>query len=216
MTSDPVEPANPHPLGPALLLLRETLCRIGDEATHMMLVTDEHGHVLWREGRHDTRPRSDSGRHPVRIFHAWTCAAAAIHDPEHGRLIGVVDVSAPVPPRHPTTLALVVAAARLAENHLAAQLAARDERLRARYLPRLMRLRDEPGALLTRHGRVLAAQPQGWLSDRIELPDPHEAPSSAPQPAPISLGEHGDAVLEPLPEGWLLRLRGPGSRPTPT
>lgn len=230
-----------HPLAPAMALLRETLLGVADEARHMMIVTDEHGHILWRDGSRDVLRRGDraglvegtrwsedtvgtnamgtalaadsavtihSAEHLVRGFHCWTCAAAPIHDPEDGRLIGVVDVTGPVTSFHPATLALVVAAARLAENHLATLAAARDERMRARNLGHLIRLRDEPGALLTPQGRVLAAHPAGWLPDRVDLPD---LPGGS-----LSLGEQGEAVLEPLTEGWLLRLRRPGHRMPPT
>ena len=61
-------------------------------------------------------------------------------------MIGVVDVTGPERTFHPTTFALVVAAARLAEGFLRAQRAVRDERLLARNLPHLVGLRDEPGA----------------------------------------------------------------------
>ncbi|GEL25796.1 hypothetical protein PSU4_47500 [Pseudonocardia sulfidoxydans NBRC 16205] len=223
-----------HPLAPAMALLRETLLGIADAARHTMTVTDEHGRILWRDRRRDVLRRGDraglaegtrwseatvgtdamgtapvvtirSAEHLVRSVHCWTSAAAPIHDPEDGQLIGVVDVTGPVTSPHPATLALVAAAARLAENHLATLVAARDERLRARNLAHLTRLRDEPGALLTPHGKVLAAHPAGWLPDRVDLPDP---PGRS-----LSLGEQGDAVLEPLTEGWLLRLRRPTARP---
>lgn len=39
-----------HPLAAAIPLLRDTLVSIADEATHVMVVTDERGVVLWREG----------------------------------------------------------------------------------------------------------------------------------------------------------------------
>ncbi|MGD9989848.1 GAF domain-containing protein [Pseudonocardia sp.] len=211
-----------HPLAPAMTVLRETLLGIADEARHRMIVTDAHGHVLWRDSSHDVLRRGDragtapaagspvtihSAEHLVRGRHCWTRAAAPIHDPEDGRLIGVVDVTGPNASLHPATLALVVAAARLAENQLATLAAVRDERMRARNLGHLTRLRDEPGALLTPQGRVLAAHPAGWLPDRVDLPD---LPGGS-----LSLGEQGEVVLEPLAEGWLLRLRRPGRRVLP-
>ena len=39
-----------HRLAPVIPLLRETLVSIADEATHVMVVTDDRGLVLWREG----------------------------------------------------------------------------------------------------------------------------------------------------------------------
>ncbi|GJF02788.1 hypothetical protein PSD17_17500 [Pseudonocardia sp. D17] len=204
MTSNSVETdlRGAHPLAPAVPLLRDTLLGIADEATHTMIVTDENGRILWRDGEREV-PHADGRTGLVGTLHAWTCAAAPIHEPEDGRLIGVVDVTGMGATFHPTTLMLTAAAARLAENQLATLAAARDERMRARHLARLVQLRDEPGALLTPAGRVLAAQPLGWLPDRIDLPEPSGAA--------LCLGLLGEAVLEPLTEGWLLRLRRPGS-----
>ncbi|MGE3285251.1 MAG: GAF domain-containing protein [Pseudonocardia sp.] len=145
----------------------------------------------------DRPVRIHSAEHLVRSYHEWTCAAAPIHDPDSGEMIGVVDVTGPLRTFHPTTLALVVAAARLAEGHLATRQAQCDERLLRRNLPHLLALRGEPGALLTANGRVLAAQPEGWLPDRVELPDGGDR---------VLLGSR-EAHLEPLADGWLLRTR---------
>jgi hypothetical protein len=49
----------------------------------------------------------------------WTCAAAPIHDPASGRVLGVVDVTGGDAIAHPHSLALVRAAARAAETALA-------------------------------------------------------------------------------------------------
>ncbi|WP_300012009.1 GAF domain-containing protein [Pseudonocardia sp.] len=147
-----------------------------------------------------------SAEHLVRTYHSWTCAASPIHDPDSGEVIGAVDVTGPVRTFHPTTLALVVAAARLAESHLGAQLAVRNERLLARNLTHLIGLRDEPGALLTPTGRVLAANPPNWLPSRVELPDVGDR---------VALGDGGEGVLEQLAEGWLMRLHRTGSPPRP-
>ncbi len=228
-----------HRLAGVLPLLRDTLVSIADEAMHMMIVTDAEGLILWREGQRDvlrtaervglvegTRwneesigtnamgtalaadraVRIHSAEHLVRTYHQWTCAASPIHDPDTGAVIGAVDITGPARTFHPTTLALVVAAARLAEGHLAAQVAMRDERLLARNLPHLIGLRDEPGALLAPSGRVLAAQPLGWVPARVELPAAGDR---------IVLAEGREGLLEPLAEGFLLRLRRTSSRARP-
>jgi hypothetical protein len=70
-----------------------------------------------------------SAEHLVRAYHDWTCAAAPVHDPDTGLLLGAVDVTGPVSTRHPATLALVTAVAQLAEGQLRARMHARDERL---------------------------------------------------------------------------------------
>jgi hypothetical protein len=225
-----------HRLAAVIPMLRDTLVSIADQAMHMMIVTDAQGHILWREGQRDVLRKADpvglvegfrwtedsigtnamgtalaadravqihSAEHLVRTYHSWTCAASPVHDPETGEVVGVVDVTGPVRTFHPTTLALVVAAARLAEAYLAADLAARDERLLARNLPHLAGLGGAPGALLAPGGRVLVAQPDGWLPARVELPQAGDR---------VELGEAGVAIVEPLAEGWLLRLHRAAAR----
>ena len=54
-------------------------------------------------------------RHPVQ---EWTCAAAPIHDPATGQMLGVIDVTGGDVVAHPHSLALVQAAARAAEAEL--------------------------------------------------------------------------------------------------
>jgi hypothetical protein len=49
----------------------------------------------------------------------WTCAAAPIHDPVTGQLLGVVDITGGDDLAHPHSLALVTAAARAAMGELA-------------------------------------------------------------------------------------------------
>ncbi len=231
-----VEIRGGHPLAQVLPMLRDSLVAIADEAMHMMIVTDAEGHILWCEGQPDVRRDGErvglaegtrwtedevgtnamgtslaadrpvqihSAEHLVRRYHAWTCAAAPIHDPDTGEVIGSVDITGPVRTFHPATLALVTTSARLAEAHLRAALAARDERLRARNLTHLVALHDEPGALLAPSGRVLAAQPAGWLPDRVNLPASGDR---------VDLGRYGEAVLEALPEGFLLRMPHAGQR----
>lgn len=71
--------------------------------------------------------------HAVQIFSAehfrpvvqpWTCAAAPIHDPASGQILGIVDVTGGDIVAHPHSLALVTAAARAAEAQLGARLGA--------------------------------------------------------------------------------------------
>lgn len=54
-------------------------------------------------------------RHPVQD---WTCAAAPIHDPATGQVLGVIDVTGGDVVAHPHSLALVRAAARAVEAEL--------------------------------------------------------------------------------------------------
>ncbi|MEU7531176.1 GAF domain-containing protein [Saccharothrix sp. NPDC042600] len=216
-----------HPLAPMLPMLRETLVAIADEARHVMIITDADGHILWCEGARDVRRLAErfrltegsrwsedaigtnamgtalavgspvtvhSAEHLVRTYHGWTCAASPVRDPDTGRTLGVVDVSGPVTSLHPATGALVSTAARLVEAQLQVVLAARDERVRAAGMRHLIALRGEPGALLSPTGRVLAAEPQGLLGSRVDLT------------APVRLADGREAHLEPLDEGYLLRV----------
>jgi hypothetical protein len=57
--------------------------------------------------------------HFVRPVQRWTCAAAPIHDPGTGRLLGAVDITGGDHLANPQSLALVRATARTAEAYLA-------------------------------------------------------------------------------------------------
>ncbi|MBN9736998.1 GAF domain-containing protein [Pseudonocardia sp. P1] len=219
-----------HPLAPTLPVLRDTLVEAAEQSRHMMIVTDERGHILWREGARDVLRRAErvelvegtrwsedtigtnamgtalsddrpvrihSAEHLVSAYHPWTCAAAPVHDPETGRQIGVVDVTGPEETFHPMTLSLVTAAARLAEHRLAALTERRDRRLRDTNLPHLARLGATPGALLSPHGRVLAATPSARVPERIALPERGDR---------VLLDGGVEGFVEPLGEGWLLRV----------
>jgi hypothetical protein len=227
-----------HPLHAVLPVLRQTLTTIADEASHIMIVTDARGLILWREGAADVRRQADrialsegaiwsedaigtngmgtalaadqpvqihSAEHLVRRIHAWTCAAAPVHDPDTGKLIGAVDVSGPLRTVHPAMMALVTAAAGLAEGQLRVRMAAADEVLRARNMRHLIALGDAPGALLTPTGRVLAVQPLAWLPDRLAVPAGADR---------IDLGDGREGVIEQLDEGYLLRIPGAVRRRT--
>jgi hypothetical protein len=146
----------------------------------------------------DVSVQIHSAEHLVRAYHSWTCAASPVHDPDTGRLVGVVDVTGPVRSFHPSTMALVGAAAKLAEAHLRNRMQLRDEALRTRWAPQLAALRGECGALVTPSGRVLASEPHDWL------PVPQLAlPSTAG--GALTLPDGREAILEPLTEGFLLR-----------
>ncbi|MPY78323.1 MAG: GAF domain-containing protein [Actinophytocola sp.] len=217
-----------HPLASVLPLLRQNLVSIADDAEHIMIVTDADGHILWREGAAGVCHQADrvalsegvrwsedvigtnamgtvlatgepvqvySAEHLVRMYHTWTCAAAPVRDPETGTLLGAIDVSGPLRTVHPAMLALVSASASLAEGQLKAQLAVRDERVRRSHMPHLHALRGEPGALLSSSGRVLATESCGSLPDAVPITS-----------SDVALPDGRVGTLEPLPEGYLLRL----------
>ena len=60
-----------------------------------------------------------SAEHFVRPVQRWSCAAAPVHEPGSGAILGVIDVTGGRDVDSPQTLALVRAAARLAESELA-------------------------------------------------------------------------------------------------
>ncbi|WP_232383078.1 GAF domain-containing protein [Actinomadura violacea] len=145
--------------------------------------------------------------HVAQVLHRWSCAGAPITDPDSGRLIGCIDVSATVDALHPATVALVAAAARLAESRLENDMRRRDERLRERFLghPR------DGGVLVTATGRILAAGREDWRGVRLEVPSEGGA---------VTLPDGRLALAEPLGEVYLLRppsgaapVPGPDRRP---
>lgn len=60
-----------------------------------------------------------AAEHFLRPVQAWTCAAAPLHDPHTGRVLGAVDITGGNRLAHPHSLAFVQAVARAAESHLA-------------------------------------------------------------------------------------------------
>lgn len=119
--------------------------------------------------------------HPVQIFAAehfsravqqWTCAAAPVHDPRSGRLLGAVDITGGDQLAHPHSLALVQATARAAEAHLAT-LAPAEAWLTA--LGRNEALLTAGGRRLRlgrRHSEIvvlLACHPEGLTGDHLAL-----------------------------------------------
>lgn len=109
--------------------------------------------------------------HYNRLAQPWTCAAAPVHDPATGRLLGAVDITGGDHLAAPHSLALVQATARAAEAHLAAEAPGPRSALSALG-------RDE--ALLTTDGRrvrlgrrhseilvLLAAHPDGLTGERL-------------------------------------------------
>ncbi|MFF0626900.1 GAF domain-containing protein [Streptomyces sp. NPDC004296] len=147
-----------------------------------------------------------SAEHFLRSHHQWTCAAAPLHDPRDGRLLGTVDVSGPAHSFHPTTLALVSAVARLAEGELRTRHHASLERLRSSAAPVLARI----------GGRALAVDANGWTAAVAGVTPPSRvALPKKPEAGPLWLPRYGMCTLEPLPGGWLIRLGRPEPAPGP-
>jgi len=136
-----------------------------------------------------------AAEHFVRSHHVWTCTACPVHDPRTGELLGVVDVSGPAETVHPTTVALVGTAVKLAEASLWRAHESRLEHLRNVAAPLLVDLRG-PGLVADDHGWVAAVAGMPAV-DRIAVPRSGH---------PIALHGVGVCVPEPVPGGWLLRV----------
>ncbi|MER6999037.1 GAF domain-containing protein [Streptomyces sp. NPDC000410] len=137
-----------------------------------------------------------SAEHFVQTLRNWTCAAAPVHDPRDGQLLGIVDVSGPASSFHPATLALVDSVARLAEAEL-----------RDRHVRTVERLRSVAAPILCRvGGRAVAVDVHGWTAavtgmapvDRLPLPKSLRA-------GRVWMPSLGMCTIEPLPGGWLVR-----------
>ncbi|MDH2387850.1 GAF domain-containing protein [Streptomyces sp. HNM0663] len=170
------------------------------DATGRLLWVEGHASVLRRAGRMNFVPgarwaEASAGTNapgtaitvnrPVQVFAAehfrrpvqsWTCAAAPVHDPATGRVLGAVDITGGYGLAHPHSLAFVGAVARAAESQLAlCSPPAAADRVRLTALGR-----DE--ALLTAGGRtvrlsrrhseilvVLAHRPEGVGGEELLL-----------------------------------------------
>ncbi|MFF8973504.1 GAF domain-containing protein [Streptomyces sp. NPDC014995] len=116
-----------------------------------------------------------AAEHFIRRVQPWTCAAAPVHDPRTGRVLGAVDITGGDGLAHPHSLGFVQAVARAAESHLALLSPERPDTV----TPELTVLgRDE--AHLTTGGRglrlsrrhseilvLLARHPEGLTGDEL-------------------------------------------------
>ena len=137
-----------------------------------------------------------SAEHFNRLLHGWTSAAAPVHDPVSGAILGVIDLSGSFRTAHPHTLALVSAVACAAELQLACERRRRDAELVARYVDRLSAAGRRASALVAADGRVLATTPRGWLGACVDL-DRREGRTTLP--------DGSRALLEPASDGaWIV------------
>ena len=137
--------------------------------------------TLWSEGGAGTNAIGTAlaAEHAVQVFasehfneivQSWTCAAAPVHDPDSGQIIGVIDLTGEMETVHPHSMAVATATAQAVEAHLRCEMLDRDGRLLSRYGDRLT-AGPGPRALIAPSGRVIATQPIGWLPvDRLKLP----------------------------------------------
>ena len=165
--------------------------------------------ALWSEGGAGTNAIGTAlaADHAVQVFaaehfnevvQAWTCAAAPVHDPDTGRLLGVIDLTGRMRTVHPHSFAVAVATAGAVEAQLRVDMHERDARLRSRYGDRVIDGRG-PRALVTVSGRVIFARPDGWAGgERIAVP---------PWGGPLTLPGGTAAFAEPLEHGGAFLVR---------
>jgi hypothetical protein len=118
--------------------------------------------------------------HAVQVFAAehfnevvqeWTCSAAPVHDPDTGRLLGIIDMTGRLGTVHPYSLACAIATARAVEAHLRWLMGERDAWLRARFEDRVV-AGGSRASLVTPSGRVISgAEPVSWIgAERVAVP----------------------------------------------
>ncbi|MFI9204298.1 GAF domain-containing protein [Streptomyces sp. NPDC053048] len=109
--------------------------------------------------------------HYNRLVQPWTCAAAPVHDPGTGRLLGAVDITGGDHLAGPHSLALVRATARAAEAQLAAATPGPARSLSALGRDEALLIADGRRLRLgRRHSEILvllAAHPEGMTGDRL-------------------------------------------------
>jgi hypothetical protein len=140
-----------------------------------------------------------SAEHFVRTHHGWTCTACPVHDPRTGEMLGVVDVSGPAETVHPTTVALVGTAVKLAEASLWRRHEQRLDALRTVAVP-VLASGSGPGLVVDDHGWVAAVRGLPQV-DRVAAPTAY---------GPVAVHGLGLCIPEPVPGGWLLRPGGKG------
>ncbi len=136
--------------------------------------------AMWSEGGAGTNAIGTAlaADHAVQVFAAehfnevvqeWTCAAAPVHDPDTGEVLGIIDLTGRMRTVHPHSFACAVATAQAVESHLRCLAHERHDRLRSRFGERIAGRGRR--ALVAPNGRVLSQSGSGWLGDeRIALP----------------------------------------------
>ncbi|MFJ8942392.1 GAF domain-containing protein [Streptomyces sp. NPDC102395] len=116
-----------------------------------------------------------AAEHFIRRVQPWTCAAAPVHDPRTGRVLGAVDITGGDGLAHPHSLGFVQAVARAAESQLALLA---PERPRSTMIELAALGRDEAQLIFAgrtlrlspRHSEIvvlLAHHPEGLTGDEL-------------------------------------------------
>jgi hypothetical protein len=164
--------------GNGLLLSVEGSARLRMRAAETMNFTEG---TLWSEPGAGTNAigTAIAADHAVQVFgpehfnevvQRWTCSAAPIHDPDTGRVLGVIDLTGDFSSVHPHSLSVATATVQAVEASLRLGLQEDDVRLRARYGDRVASA-PESRALVTATGRPLTKVPASWgTAGRLAIP----------------------------------------------
>ncbi|MEV5438796.1 GAF domain-containing protein [Streptomyces sp. NPDC052682] len=219
-----------------LPVLREGLLSVADVAHHIMVVADEEGRVLWREGSAPVLRKADGlGFEPgadwredvVGTNGVGTAAVARrpvqVFASEHFVRSHATWTCAGAPltdPRDGRLIGVVDVSGPLETMHPAtlawvesvARLA--EARLREMHLESLERLRAVAAPVLARlDGRALVVDADGWTAAVTGMSYTRRVGlPKAPSPGPAWLPALGMCTLEPLAGGWLVR---PDEEPVP-
>jgi hypothetical protein len=198
-----------------LLLSVEGSARMRLRAADHMNFT---GGALWSERGAGTNAigTAIAADHAVQVFgpehfsevvQRWTCSAAPIHDPDSGRVLGVIDLTGDFSNVHPLSLAVATATAQAVEASLRLGMHEHDLRLWARYGEQVA-VAPDSRVLVTPTGRPITEVPASWgTTGRLAIP-----PGGGQLPLPS--GEV--AVVEPVgraEEAFLVRVAAPATRP---
>jgi hypothetical protein len=201
-----------------LLLSVEGSPRLRMKAAESMNFTEG---TLWSEPGAGTNAigTAIAADHAVQVFgpehfnevvQNWTCSAAPIHEPDTGRMLGVIDLTGDFSSVHPHSLAVAMATAQAVEASLRLGLQEHDLRLRARYIDRVASA-PESRALVTATGRPLTQVPASWgTAGRLTIP---------PGGGRVTLPSGVVAIAEsvgPAEEAYVVRSAArlvPGGRP---
>ncbi|MFI8828610.1 GAF domain-containing protein [Streptomyces sp. NPDC053431] len=221
-------------LGEVMRTLSAGLAGIADASLQMMVVTDEQGRVLWREGNLAVMRQahgicleegaawseSDTGTNAVGTALAMG-KAVQVHSAEHyvHTLHNWTCAAAPVhDPRDQRLLGIVDVSGPASSFHPAtlalvasvAQLA--EAEMRQRHLRSIERLRSVAAPILCRvGGRAVAVDTHGWTAAVTGLaPVDRLALPKSFRAGRVWLPSLGMCAVEPLPGGWLLRVEDDG------
>ncbi|BAU86887.1 hypothetical protein SLA_6018 [Streptomyces laurentii] len=220
-------------LGEVMRTLTAGLAGIADASMQIMVVTDEQGRILWRQGHTGVMRRANGicleegaawSEHSTGTNAVGTALAMGravqVHSAEHyvQSLHNWTCAAAPVyDPRDQRLLGIVDVSGPASGFHPAtlalvgsvAQLA--EAEMRQRHLRSIERLRSVAAPILCRvGGRAVVVDGHGWTAAVTGLApvDRFVLPKSL-RPGRVWLPALGMCAVEPLPGGWLLRVEEP-------